>query len=234
MTLTLLTFYSPAWQGIADLTIPNRDAYCARHGYSHEIKVGPYSPDTSLYYAFDRLVYLRDLLFGAPGDPLRRAPVSPLPVPDLVWVLNLQSVITNLSKRLDGLLTGLGQGSQFWCTPDRNVAINMGSFVVMRTPWARQWLDHLISLEPQYRTDCWAENRAVLDTWERPEWKPHICRLDQRALNGYPYAQLWPHHDWGTSAGQWHPGDLVLSFPGTSYEQRLGLVRDALANKVIS
>ena len=33
-------------------------------------------------------------------------------------------------------------------------------------------------------------------------------------------------------AGQWHPGDLVRSFPGTSYDQRLGLVRDALATKV--
>ena len=85
MKISLLTFYTNEYQSLADLTVRNRNEWCARHGYHHEIKVGPYKGLP--YYAYDRLVYLRDML--VPGGP------------DIVWTLNVQAVITNLARPLE-------------------------------------------------------------------------------------------------------------------------------------
>ena len=63
MKVALLTFYSDFYQKVADLTIPNKDEYCAKNGYQHIVKVGPHSKTPGLYYAIDRLIYLHDILF---------------------------------------------------------------------------------------------------------------------------------------------------------------------------
>jgi hypothetical protein len=108
------------YSALADLIIANRDEYCARHGYKHLVKVGPHWK-ADAYYAFQRLAYIRELLDTESA-------------PDFVWGLNVQSVLTNMTKPVTDYIAD--PTKHFWATPDRNVSLNMGSFIVRNSDWA--------------------------------------------------------------------------------------------------
>ena len=111
------------------------------------------------------------------------------------------------------------------------VSLNNGSTLYRRSEWTKSWIDFILSKEPEYRHDCWYEQRIMQHFWEQPQWKEKICVLPQNSINSYSYS-LYPPWNGGTP-GDWRSGDLVLSFPGTNMNQRVGLVTEAIKNKVI-
>ncbi len=217
MKIALLTHYVPTskddYSQLAALTVPNRDEWCSRHGYQHIVQRGPYK-DAAMYYAFDRLVLLRELL-DKPDAP------------DFVWVLNVQAVITNLTRQLEDFLDG---EHSFWVTKDCH-GINLGSFIARNTDWTKRWLDFIIAHEPAYRAADWKEQKVVQDWWMHEDWTWKIHLLPQRAINSYLY-QLYP--PWPPETpGNWRPGDLALNLPGTTLQQRLDIVRQVLQSDMI-
>lgn len=219
MKVALLTQYVPTeredYTQLAALTVPNRYEWCQRHGYEHIVQRGHFA-DPASYYAFDRLKLLRNLL-DRPGAA------------EVYWVLNVQAVITNLTKRLEPVLD---DEHDFWVTKDCH-GLNLGSYVVRNTPWARGWLDHIIGLEPAYRDHCWKEQKTIMDWWQHEDWTWMIHLLPQRAINSYLYSRLyspWPP----TTPGEFRKGDLCLSLPGLNLQQRLDLVREVLAGEMIT
>lgn len=208
MNLTLLTHYIPTpkedYQLIADLTIPTKDEYCARFGYRHLIHAGPYGNDR-LYWAIQRLQLIYDYLFAGINDV------------DAVWALNPQSLITSLKIDVADYLT---PEHDFFVCADVN-GINMASFVVRKTEWTKRYLEHLLKLAPNVNHGWW-EQMAVIRTYQLPEWAPKIKLLDHPSLNSYLYSRLYNRPD--TTPGQWARGHLVLSFPGTTFADRLKLI----------
>lgn len=212
MKIALLTFYTSEYQSLADITIPNRDEWCKAHGYEHIVKVGPYKGLP--YYAYDRLAYVRDLLDRENA-------------PDIIWVLNVQGVITNMTRRLEPVLD---DEHDFWVNKDCH-GLNLGSFIVRNTNWSRSWLDFLISMEPRYRNEPWKEQKCIMDWWQHEQWTWKIHLLPQRAINSYQY---WRYNPWPPETpGNWRKGDLALSLPGLNLEQRLEAVKQILESDMV-
>lgn len=193
---------------LAALTLPNRDEWCQRHGYEHIVQQGFYK-NPAVYYAFDRLMLVRDLLDRADA-------------PDIFWVLNVSSLITNISKPLVDVLD---DEHDFWIAKDVH-GLNAGSFVVRRSDFCRRWLDFLISMEPRYRNDCWFEQRGMMDWWQHENWTWKIHLVPQRAIQSYDYSlyRPWPPE----TPGNWRRGDLCLGLPGLDLNQRLAIAREWL------
>lgn len=212
-SLTLLTHYtlSPLYctEEVPTLVLPNREEYCARHGYQHLVHAGPYRDLGHLYYAIQRLHLLRDLLFE--GDATA--------APDLVWVLNAPALVTNMTIPVTQYLD---EDHDFFICRERG-HLNAASFVIRRTDWARQWLDLLIKEAPH--AGDWFENRVMIDRQPDSPWKERIKVLPHPSINSYPY-HVYPIDT--STPGNWEPGHLVLTMPGTNLTTRLSLIKGTL------
>lgn len=207
----ILTFYSPHYENIASLTVPGKDEYCTRHGYNHIIHSKQYR-DSNLYYAIDRLYCLRDILFKNPSPP------------DLVWVLNVPALITNLTIPFTQYLDN---DNDFFICMERD-HVNAGSFVIRRTEWARRWLDMLIEESPKCGGP-WFENQAMINTHRLSPWVEHISILSHPSINSFPY---WVYPIDTNTTGNWREGHLVLCMPGTNQAQRIDIIKSHLPKVV--
>lgn len=218
MSLAILSYYLPTksenYEELAKLTLPNRKEYCDNFGFNHFICSGPYN-DPNMYYAYQRLLLLRDLMFNTKGDI------------EYYWVINIQAVITNMKKNV---LDYVDPEHHFWITRDIN-GINAGSFIVKNSDRGMDWINFLISKEPEYRNDCWHEQRVIQHNENNPNYKDVIKVLDHPSINSYFYDLYnWPD----TTPGSWKQGDLLLSLPGLNLKQRLDLVNsDRIKNAII-
>lgn len=212
MNLTLLTHYIPTpkedYQIIADLTIPTKDAYCARFGCRHMVHAGPYGNER-LYWAIQRLQLIYDYLFSGVNDV------------DAVWALNPQSLITSLKVDVAQYLM---PEHDFWITADIN-GLNAGSFIVRKSEWSKRWLSLLIDRASR-TLDCWYEQRQMQHHYLMPEWATKIKVLDHPSLQSYDY-RLYGRGP-GTP-GHWERGHLVLSLPGTTFDHRVSYITTFLA-----
>lgn len=213
MKIALLTFYSPHYQKVADLTLPDKDAYCVKNSYQHIVKIGPYR-DENLYYAIDRLIYLYDILFKEQNDI------------DAIWILNVQSLITNYNKKIEDLLD---TKHDFYISPDVG-GLNAGSFIVKKSDWLKLWLEEVIKLAPNVNHCHW-EQTAISRLSGDDRFKEKIEILKQNDINSYNYPYYAPNWNENTP-GHWKSGDLAISFPGISFERRLEIIPEWL-QKVI-
>ncbi len=210
----LLSFYTPDYQPLVDVTGSVKDAYCAKHGYRHIVKLAPYGDPTN-YYAFQRLRYLRDLLFGDLPEGRNI---------EVVLVMNSHAQVMNHTIRIESLLD---DRHDFYIAGVIN-GLNAGVFIVRKSEWLKTWLDHLLALEAIHHNHDWKEQKLIQDTWQWPQFKSHIQHVDQRLLQGY----LWRHYDWpDTSPGQWQPGDWILHIPGKS--TKVGVDKSLLESRVM-
>lgn len=208
--LALLSFYSPHYQPVADLVLPDRDEYCRRHGYEHVVKVGPYL-DRPWYYGYDSKAFIYDMFWNPAAVGLTESP-------DIIWFPYLPCVLTNLNKPITDILT---PEHDFWMNKDCH-AVNLGSFVVRKSEWSKRWLLFIMNNEAQYRYHCWKDLQCVIEHWQDPEWKEKICVVPQNQLGSYIYSYYPP---WNSSTpGEWRPGDLALSLPGMDLGKRLGII----------
>ncbi len=208
MSLTILTHYLPNYSDVFDLVAPNREAYCARHGYKHLVHCGSYHNE-SWYYGFQRLKLLRDAL-GQPGAT------------EWYWVFNVSGLITNLTKPVLDLVD-----DEHDCLLCKDVhGINFGSALFRNSQFSRQWLDFLVSLEPQCRAHAWKDQFAVQQTWLHEDWTHKIHLLAQRQLQSFEYRLYAPWNE--TTSGNWRRGDLAVQWPGRTKEQRIEHIREFL------
>lgn len=210
MKAALLTYYLPTekenYEELAKLIVPERTEYCKKHNYTHLVGRGPYS-NPALYYAVQRIHLLYDVLFHTENPP------------DYVWVLNIQSVITNHNIPFLSLVEN-DKEHDFWVSKDCH-ATNMGSFIVRRSEWTKEWLGFIAREAPYVKHD-WHEQAVVVLNEFDLRFKDKIGILPQNAINSYDYT-LYP--PWGeTTPGHWKKGDLVLSLPGLTLKQRLDMV----------
>jgi mannan polymerase II complex MNN10 subunit len=193
MKVALLTFYTPNFQPLADIIVPNKERYCHIAGYEHIVKIGPYA-DPKWYYAIDRLKYVQDVLFKTPNAI------------DIIWVLNLHTYIMNYRKRLETVLT---DEHDFFITSSCN-GLNAGSFVVRKSEWSMRWLSFVI--EKALAGDhCWYEQKVMQDHAGGEGWREKIKILPQNAINSMDY-RLYDMPE--STEGQFKKGDFVFHAPG--------------------
>lgn len=203
----LLSFYTdPRFNGIADLTLANRDAYCKRHKYIHIVRKESFGPDC--YYAIQRLKYLLNM-FGYYYTV------------DLWWVFNIAGVITN------GYIpvTEFDKG-QVTIQRDRN-GLNAGSFLIRSNDRTRQWLKEVIRRSLAINHP-WHEQRVIQLLENEPDWDIYSV-TDTPAFNQYVNSEYgWPKGEWR----DWRPGDFAVTFPGLSVERREELVSYTLERSI--
>lgn len=212
MSTTLLSFYTSDYQPLVDVTGPVKDAYCARHGYRHIVRSTPFREPPG-YYAYDRLAYLRELLFGGVWES-----------PDVVAVLNSHAQVMTHSITIESFLE---PGKDFYIAQDVN-GLNAGVFIVRKSEWLKDWLDFCLALETEYSHHEWFEQKCFQDNWELGAFRSHIKIVDQWLLNSYD----WSHYNWPTTTpGQFRPGESwVYHVPGQSV--RVGARKSRLASRV--
>lgn len=115
MNIAIVTSWNAAYQPLADLVIPNRQAYCDRHGYT---------------LVTDNNFIERAGQWGK-IDLARRT----LPEFDAVFVMDLDAIFTNENLIIEDLAD-----RDMTCTRDLN-GFNNGQFIIKNTEWARQLLD---------------------------------------------------------------------------------------------
>lgn len=221
MKLALLTHYLPTaaedYTELASITVPQRDDYCKRHGYEHIVHSGIYG-DASLYYAVQRLYLLHDLMTKRPDI-------------EVFWVLNVQALLTNLTKPVAHeweTTAALRIGTvmidhHFWVAHDCH-GLNAGSFLVRNSEWGRAWIKLVADQSVASRnTHAWHEQKIMQDLTPHVFFKGRIQIVPQSAINSYDYVLYPPWNE--TTPGHWQPGDLVLSLPGLTLKQRLEIVR---------
>lgn len=214
MNIGLLTFYLSNYQELANLIVPERRKYCEKHDYENLVVVGPYK-EKDWYYAYDRLVFVRDYL-----DSNKNM--------EFIFVLNIQSVITNFTKKITDFTDDT---YDCWVTKDVG-GINCGSMIFRNSDWTKKWLDFIISKEPEYRNDCWHEQRCFQHNWMEPKWAHKINLLPQNSINSYLYTWFPPWNE--KTSGHWKSGDFILSMPGTDLKRRLEVVRsEEMKNRII-
>lgn len=208
MRAALLTFTnSPAFNPLVETVLPNRDRYCARHGYTHLVRTGiDYRP--GWFYSLQRFQYVHDRLEQDDYE--------------FIWVLNIAAVIMRSAIAFPSLLPLRDYPESDVFITRAVGALNAGSYVVRRSPGALGWLRYMIreSLNKPHEQD------ALMATHEKMPGV--LCELPVPSINSYRY-ELYPQHsDEVGCPNDYRPGHFVVHFPGLPYEQRMTLVREML------
>lgn len=198
--IALLSFFTPDFQPLHDVTGPNKDLYCARRGYRHIVKHTPYGGDPSEYYAFQRLRYIYDLLF----ENLEEGKGI-----EIILCINTHAQIMNHNTAIESFLD---DHHDFYIHKDIN-GLNAGVFIVRKSEWSKKWIEFILLLKDTHQNHCWKEQKLMQDNWERPEFKDKIKVPEHPGFNSYRYDWYWCPE---TTAGHFKRGDFVLHVPGRS------------------
>lgn len=168
LDVALLTAHDANLRELAEYTTPNKEAYCARHGYGFVLRTEGFAP--SRPPAWSKIRFIKESLH------------------DHEWVFwsDADSLVMNASTRLESfvqegcdlVLTHQDMGIGFYnvCT---------GHMLFRRSKWSMRFLDEVWSQRQFLRDRLW-ENRAVIHLlWSR-DLSKHVRIVPQRRFNSYP------------------------------------------------
>jgi hypothetical protein len=208
MRIALCTFGAdisrvPEFNTIHDLIAPQRREYCDRHNYQHWHHYG--IDYTGGYYAIQRLEYVLHRFEDNDAD--------------LVWILNLAAVITNLDIPIAQYIYQDG----ICICRDRN-GLNAGSMVLHCSQRTIEYLHEVIRLA-RLTSHPWYEQHIIQCLEVDRRWSDLYHILPSPSINQYKHSIYgWPEGE----AQDWKPGDFVVHFPGRALDERIRLVRWAL------
>jgi len=197
--IALVTFYHSNYATLADLVLPNMRAYCERHGYSFLPQCDGYGDGP---IGFQKMRYLKELLARDAFDA--------------ALVTDLDVLITNPDRRIEEFFDDSGD---YFVTKDVN-GINNGSFIIRNTPWARGFVDFIISYGGPNEQNVLKDNEGRF-VEERLRIIPHP------SINSYPH-RLYP--EWADTPfpNDWKEGDFLMHLPGKHLDERLQIFQGLL------
>ncbi|MFO0804145.1 MAG: hypothetical protein U0791_13610 [Gemmataceae bacterium] len=164
--ITMVTAYDPGFAPFGDISKPNKEAYCRRHGYRFICRTDGFDPARPV--SWSKLRFVRDALQDA----------------EWVFWTDADSLVMNSAVPLsrfcwdcyDLVLSG-----------DPYHAMNLGCWFARRTDWTFDFFDRLEAM-----TECldhnWWENGAVLSRYAGdPLVRSRIGLLPNKLFNAYPY-----------------------------------------------
>lgn len=223
MNFCVLSCHSPEYKCLADITLYGVLAeYCKRWGYDLIIRTEC------------------DPQFAVPGshaggrtwdrlNHLLRMMTDPKDTHDWFYVVGADALVMNFNVPLT---TFVDPAFHFIIACDVH-DYNADSFLMKKSPESIAYLQDIMALWPNFKTDGWVEQRAMTDPAVKAKWSHIIKILPQRVLNAYDYTIYpYPTHkaakDCNGNDGQWHPGDFLIHWPGCDLSKRMQLLHKYL------
>jgi hypothetical protein len=212
MKTLILTHYMPNYASLGAISDANKVDYCNRwvkagKEYSFRAIVGDY--DSSLPFGFQRIKAIKDIFESSNS-------------PDVIFWQGSDTMITNPNISVEAITEGRHtRNYHFYITYDCH-GINADSFIIRNTPWARDWLNFILSKVEEGKSHPWNEQYIMQKYWQDEKWLFRILALPQSVINSYLYDPLYKPWD-KTTAGQFEYGDFLLHLPGMSLEQRISI-----------
>lgn len=199
MTAAIYIYYTPDWQDLADLVLPRVKEYCAAHRYFIAIVC---NEKDEKEIGFRKMQTLK----------------TALPLFDAIWVLDLDTLITNTSIRFTSFVD---TNHDIFITQDIH-GINAGSWIARNTKHTMQFIDD------------------VLNDFDAPEeqtvMKRHIHRirvkiLPHPSINSYKY-ELYRdeigERRMDVADGEWNEDCLLLHLPGIGLQKRIEIFKSLI------
>jgi hypothetical protein len=164
--ITLLTGYEPGFAVLGEISRPNKEAYCRRHGYRFVCRTDGFDPDRPA--SWSKVGFVRQELAAS----------------DWVFWTDADSLVMNAAVPLTRFVV---DAVDIVLSDDPYHGINAGCFLVRNTAWARRFLDRVYA-----RTDFlhhpWWENAAIIALYEEdPDVRRHTAVVPNKWFNAFPY-----------------------------------------------
>ena len=231
MKKAVTTLHTPwSYQELADLTNPNKQRYCDKHGYDFIPHFSNFNFDkyyidknkpigmSNWHGGFEKIGLVLSLLKSGKYD----------------WVfwLGTDTLITNFDIKIEEVIDN---DYHFIVANDCN-EWNSDSFLARATPEGIAWMEHLDNCTRQYISHVWGEQQAMIE--QRDKFKDIIKVVPQELINSYEYSLYsTPQHQAGRDIlgnnGRWTMGHYVVHWPGTSLGHRIQLANKYLKDCVI-
>lgn len=212
MNCAIVQFHTEGYQELVNLTDPNTDEYCKKHGYHRDITI---LKEHSWDIGFRRLERVLEFFDMGRG-------------PDVIWVLGVDTIIMNhhilIENRMD-------PRADFIIAKDCN-DINADSFLIRNSIWGNRFLRHVLSTEEEFMKTQFVEQAAIAEAIELPHNKEHVKIVPQRAINSYLYADgLNPEwgNKWIDHPGKYGRGDWIIHLPGLPLHVRIETAKKYLS-----
>lgn len=199
MRIVVCTMYSPAYQELANLTVPNMQQYAKRHGYDAHII---FVEDEK--WAFKKHEAFKELFEKGY---------------DLIWYKDVDALITNLTIPIT---TFTDADHSFFITMDYT-ELNGGSVIVRNDSNGQRFNELILSLRSRYENEQNCYN--VLEGDE--DLESTIKILPQQTINAYLYEHYQEIGELSPEEGQWVEGMFVLHTPALNFKKRLGILSQA-------
>jgi hypothetical protein len=192
MKIALVSHYTPDFKEMADLTVPDKQKYADKHGYSLFVKTDNFSYIPGRHLCMEKCLYLCQLMEAHPEI-------------EWFWYSGCDCMITNFNIKLELLIDN---NYHFIVCRDHG-GINGDVFFIRNTPEGREYARHLDepnSGNPQ------TEQAQMWDDEHIPKWRVITKYIPQNLMNSYDltwYPHL-PKLDQFGQRGTWEFGDFVL------------------------
>tara|TARA_Y100000310_G_scaffold249811_1_gene255946 strand:- start:212 stop:1012 length:801 start_codon:yes stop_codon:yes gene_type:complete len=263
MKNAIATLHSPwNYQELADLTNPNKERYCAKHGYDFHprfsnLDYAKYRADpnrpmgiNNWHSGFQKIGHVLDLLKCGEYE----------------WVfwLGCDTLITNFDIKIEDVADN---DYHFIVANDCN-EWNSDSFMVRSSEEGIAWMERLDDSVDKYASHVWGEQQAMIDlrdpfytrqfelakaALEEGAWVPAapvvgvagtqsdekiIKVVPQEDINSYEYGIYGtPQHQAGRDIlgnnGRWTKGHYIVHWPGATLGHRIVLAQKYLKEYVI-
>jgi hypothetical protein len=220
--IKLLTYTSPEWKPLSDITNPNKQEYCDKWGYEFIPVVIEESP-APITLPIDRMIAVRDNLDGC----------------DWIWFTGTDSLITNYNKDIKEVTD---ENADFILASDFHW-FNDDSALIRNSEMGRIILNALIDEMPQYLTklaipsipeSCNGQGVLMLMLQEN-RYGNHLKLVTQRMMNSMLY-NLFPvpsnRYDRFGNSGNWEPGDLLMHWPALAFDHRMRLAQQYIGQVI--
>lgn len=207
MRIAIAIVYTPDWQELADVVLPNIREYAARHGYEVFVRIDPQP-----YNGFSKFTLLNYLFKVVKVD--------------VVLSMDLDSNITNHNVTIESFLE---DEKDFYICQDINT-INAGVFITKNTKAAINLIDYVLLWEEH--VEC---EQNGIEKYLHTNRLDDIVKIST-GFNDYPLNRYYPSYGkWNYKEGDiverqkndWRPGRFIIHTPGLPIETRLSILKDA-------
>ena len=204
--LTVCTFNSAQYAGLAEITLPNKQAYCMRNGYE--------------------LISTFDAGNAFDGWDRVRLVAEVLPQFDAVAWIDCDAVITNHDVAIESIVGWEKRsiGPSFFMSYDVN-GPNSGTFIARNTPIARQFFHALLKAgRPLVGSHHWQEQEAMIRFLASPPYAHgFVGWVDPSVMNAYVHAE----HGWPEDfVGAWNDKSWIMHMAGLALWRKIELARE--------
>jgi len=207
--ILVYSYYYENFKEIADITQSTIEEYCKIQGYDFFIQTKDF--DHSKGIGFERIKIALEKLQNY----------------DWLWYLDIDTMIMNQTIRLENIVD-----ENYDIIISKNpknkliTEINIGSILIKKTEWTRNFLEHINNLDEYYHHD-WKSQQAIIDyinITHSQEVEKHIKLVNPRFFNSF-------YHEWFLEEN-FQIGDFVLHPAGSSNDYRIRLFNE-MKNKII-